>query len=219
VPALALPLLLLATSSARAEPIIGQFIATINSVDAPLAGTFSVGQTLSGSFLYESSTAPRTGSNSQFGVFDALSLVEFETPAYLASSTGAPEIQIDNDPGSPFTDRFGLVARASDGLTGSNVNGLALQSFGFRLDDSTNTVFTTALVLPTQLQLSQFTTSAFFIFFGNGTDLAIVSGQFTRFEVAPVPEPTSLTLISLGVAGLGIAFRRRLRTTRSALSQ
>ncbi len=198
-----------ASTTARAGLITFSFAGTVDSVDPTLGGTFLVGQTLTGTYTFESTTVARAGSNSTFAVFDALTNLDFTLGSYSASSSGAPEIQVDNDPPLPNVDRYAVVSRASDGLTGPAVAGQSLNFFGFRLDDSTNTVFTDALVLPTSLNLSDFDNRQFFIFFGDSP--AIVSGTIT--SVSAVPEPSSLTLAGLGgLFGLGLRWRCKRRS-------
>ena len=199
-----------APEMALAVPTTFSFTGTVDSVDAPLGSTFSAGQTLSGSYTFESTTAPRAGSDSTFAVFDALTQVNFLIGTYAALSAGAPEIQIDNNPPLPDHDRYGLVSRASDGLTGPPVNGTSLSSFGFRLDDSNNAVFSNALVLPTSVSFSAFDSTRFFVFFQNGASLAIVSGPLTSLSsVSSVPEPASLSLLLVGLGFGGLVVMRR----------
>ena len=202
-------ILLVAWSApARADLITFSFAGTVDSVDPALAGTFSAGQSLAGIYTFDSATSARAGSTSTFAVFDALKNLSFTLGSYAATSTGAPEIQVDNNPPLPDHDRYSVLSRASDGLTGAMVSGLALDSFGFRLDDSTNTVFSDALILPTSLNLANFDNRQFFIFFTDGTSPSVVSGRITSLRA--VPEPSSVVMLGVGTLSLlGYGLRRR----------
>jgi hypothetical protein len=214
-PSIALVVALLG-APARADLITYTFTGKVTSVDPALAGTFSAGQTLTGQYTFDPTTPPVAGSNSSFAVFDALTNLHFTLGSYSAASSAAPEIQVDNAPTAP-DDRYAVVSRASQGLTGPSVNGLPLNFFAFRLDDSTGTVFSNALILPTSLNLSSFDSTAFFLFFGN-TSPAIVSGTITSLTpVTAVPEPSSLALAGIGGLGL-LVYRLRGRKTAARLS-
>lgn len=192
-------------SQGHAAQITVNFSGTVSGVSAGVASGFSVGDALSGSYTFESTTPATGSSNSDFAVFNALTGLSFTVNAYAASSNGAPEIQIDDPPGGP--DRYGLVARASDGLTGPNVNGLSVFAFGFRLDDSTGTAFSDALLLPTSLSLGDFDSTSFFLFFDGFNEL--VSGTITGISFVGVPEPALLALFGASVLAAGVVARRR----------
>lgn len=198
-------------SSTNAAIVTLNFSGTVTSVDASLAPTFSVGQTLNGSYSFDTTTVARAGSNSTSAVFDALTAFNFSIGAYAASSVGAPEIQVEDDPPGTFVDRYALVSRASDGLSGAAVNGNALIFFGFRMDDSTNTAITNALVLPTNPSLSSFDSNSFFILFGDPGSPVVVDGTLTSLTNAAIPEPATIAIWSLGVLSctFGAARRRR----------
>jgi hypothetical protein len=205
-----------ASAAADASPITISFAGVVGSVSAGLSGSFTAGDLLSGSYTFESTTAPRPGADVNGAVYDAVTDVSFALGSYSAATAGpAPngEIQVENDPINPlFFDRYALVSRATDGLVGLPVNGQPLTTFGFRLDDTTNTAFSTALTLPTSLALSDFTSSAFFVFFGT----ELVNGTLTSLSVgaaSPVPEPATVGLTALGLAIVGL--RRFRRTNRS----
>jgi hypothetical protein len=171
-----------------------------------------VGDELTGSYVFESTTAPRSGSTSSQAVFDALTSLTFSVGTYSASSTGAPEIQVDDDLGGPFGDRYLVLSRANDGLTGNPMNGIDLSSFALLLGDfPEQTAFTDALILPTNLSLDDFEINFFAIDWfeiGEDNDEA-VSGRITELIFTPVPVPGTLLLVT---AGLGaIAWLRRIR--------
>ncbi|MGH8548168.1 MAG: PEP-CTERM sorting domain-containing protein [Methylococcales bacterium] len=196
-------LLMVPSKSIFAVPITFNFAGTVNSVGSSLGGTFSAGQTLNGSYIFDSAVGARSGSDSSFAVFDALQSLNFSIGGYSASSLSSSEIQVDNAPGAP-NDRYGVISRASQGLNGAMVGGFALDGFGFRLDDSTNSVFSDALILPTSLSLSSFDSTAFFLFFVDTSGaLQLVDGTITGLStVSRVPEPSSLALLLLGLAGI-----------------
>ena len=197
---------------ARAGLIVASLSGTVTSVDASLNGSFSVGQTLTATYVFESTTAARAGGTSTFAVFDALKSLSFSIGGYTATSLGAPEIQVDNDPPLPNHDRYGVVSRTSEGLTGPAVAGQALQTFLFRMDDSTNAVFNNALTLPTSVSLASFDSSQFFVFFGTAPSL--VSGTLRSFTTRPVPEPGGLALGLIGTGALALVGLARRRSVK-----
>lgn len=206
--------------TAQAATIPVSFSGSVAGIDAPLAAYFSTGDSLSGSYSFDSLASATGGSNSQFAVFNSLETLSFTVGSYSASTTGAPEIQVDNDPPGPNVDRYAVVARAGDGLTGPSLGPWHVTSFIFRLDDSTNTVFSNALDQPVSLSLSDFTSSLFFVFFENDRgDLATISGELRSFDMpagATVPEPSSLALAAFGLLGAWSAARRTRRSTQPA---
>jgi hypothetical protein len=196
-----------AVAEATAAPVTYSYSGVIDFVDPALSGGFSTGDLLAGTYTFESTTPARAGSTAAFAVFDALLNVSFTIGAYGASSAGAPEIQVDDAPSGAPNDRYAVLARASDGLTGAAVGGLDLSTFGFRLDDSTNAAFSTALTLPEDLSFGAFDSSAFFVFFED----KLLFGHLTTLERVAVSEPGIAALLALALAAFGLARQRARR--------
>lgn len=186
----------------------------VDGVTAGLGPTFDTTQTLSGMYTFDSTVAARTGGTMVQATFDALLGLTATVGTYTATSTAALEIQVDDDPPDPNDfDRYGVNSRASDGLIGSDVNGLALVGFSFRLDDSSNSAITNALILPTALSLADFDSTGFFLFFESGE---LVNGRITSLSVSQVPIPAALPLMASGIGLMGLIGWRRRRKTQGA---
>jgi len=201
-----------AAPGARALEITYDFAGDVTSVSASLPSL--AGATgFAGSYTFESTVAPTGGSDSDFAVFDAVTAFEVSLiGASWAASRGPgpalPEIQVDDAPSAP-NDRYGVLARASEGLVGPDADGQSLVFSSFRLDDSTNAVFADALILPLAIDLADFDSSAFFLGFSlDGT----VSGELTSLRARPpsaVPLPAALPLLAMGIGAFGVLRRRR----------
>jgi hypothetical protein len=178
-------------------------------------GDANVGDAFSATISYESTTA-NTGITPNFGVFNALLSLNVTAGSFVATSSAAAELQIDNNPGGGFHDRFAIVSRASDGLTGTN-NGIPVNFFFLRLDDSTDSVFSTESVLPTALSLAGFDSNGFNIFFLNSD--SSISGHITGISrPSEVPLPAALPLFLTGLGALGLLSRRKRKSVSVSLA-
>lgn len=199
-------ILTISTFAASAANITVNFTGALTSS----FGTLTSGDSFSGSYTFDSSVAA-TGSSS-FAVFNNLldaSLTVGSFSALVGPGIGLPEIQQDDVAGA---DRYALLARNPVGS--SQIGGLDISAFGFRLDDPAGTAITDALTLLSPPSLSSFTSNTFLIFFGDPTSTVpggfqVVTGALETLTVgdSTVPEPGSLLL--LGAAAVSSRFARR----------
>jgi len=169
-------------------------------------GSLTSGDSFAGTYTVDTSLAATGGSTSSFAVFNNLRQATLTIGSFSAAvgpGAGLPEVQQDDVAGA---DRYALVARNAIGS--APISGLDLNTFGFRLDDTTGAAISDALVLKTNLSLSDFTSNTFLMFFGDTSNpfAGFISGSLDA--VFAVPEPGSLLLASLGL--LGLARTRRL---------
>ncbi|HSQ56135.1 MAG TPA: hypothetical protein VLM40_10375 [Gemmata sp.] len=206
-------LVLAAPAPARAGFVTFTFTGSVTNVDSALAGNFTPGDTLSGSFTIDTSVAALSGSTSTAAVFNALTNVDLAVGAFTASSSGAPAVHMANNDPATNVDRFAVASLAADGLAGGGVSGISIQMFGFLLEDQDQTAFSNALVLPHGLDLADFETRKFMLRFTTSRlgETATLSGTIDTLGPGnAVPAPPSLVLASVGgLACLGLRGWRR----------
>lgn len=200
---LALSLLFL-TNGAQAS--INTLTLSGKVVSAPgFATSVAAGDDFTITYSFDTTVAARPTSTSQFAVFDALTDYELVIGGFTYQSTSALEIQVDNDPGFGFHDRYAVISRASDGLAGPSFDGFEVNAAAFRLDDSTDAVFSDALTLPTSLDFTKFDSSGFFMFFTGVDDslFGVITG-IVPGGTDVVPEPATIlvwSVLALTAAG------------------
>ena len=235
--ALAFGLLFLTASGSHGAPITFQFTGSVDEVEkltflelgvydiVPVnssawfpGSVFSVGESFSGTFTYET-TASGTLSQDGLRTVHSSALIAFSVAfddysVVLGTGGepfwGVPSVSVVNDRvlggGSPL-DLFQPNAAL---LTGGWFNHLVPS-----LIDNSGSVFQD-MSLPLNLSLGDFSFSNLGVVFLEqaSQDQLHITGQLSTLDLVPIPEPNTATLLALGITGLAARQRPRRTTTR-----
>ena len=207
---LLLAVLLMPTSVSEAETVTFNFQGVVTELDVN-AGLFGpggqvlVGDPFSGHFSYEvgPGNPDQLPADSEFGVYDALeftidgSPLTFQNPRIGITHRFVPSIL----PASPISiDRFQVVVE-TPGASHATAHLVLGGSFGAAfMDDS----------LPTHLDLSLFDTARVAGVVAVGIHPApTIDDHGTLEMLTQIPEPTTLTLVALGLFGCAVQWKRQ----------
>lgn len=180
----------------RAEAaLIAQFTGTVTSTTSGLAGGFTVGGLVTGSYRFDETT-PDSDATTNRGVYPAIDDYRVQFGGSYAASATAGEISVRVPPFGVHT----YAAAASP--SGPNVSGLAPTNMVLVLEDSSQTALGSE-ALPVSLDPGNFDFRVFQLSFGED----FVSVDLETFSI--IPEPATAALLGLGAMALGR--RRRSR--------
>jgi hypothetical protein len=201
-----LPLALLAASPtpALAELIPLTFEATINTVAPELESAFTVGETVTGSFVVDTTASDLEPGPDEGDYAEAISELEADFGGYAV--TGLDVGLYVRNGETPMVDNFFV----SGDVSGSDVGGLSGPTFFLDLGDTENTVFSSAAI-PTELDLADFEVANVSLSFPDGGFNRSVVANVTEL-VYEVPEPAAPLLALVGA--LALALRSRAQTAR-----
>lgn len=208
-----LPLTLLLLSAVALETGLGQevtvaFAGEVESLSDELLGSFQIGETVQGNFIYDLTTPalvlPRGGTQYDGAVVSLLA--QFQGGYEVAE--GGDDDLFTND-GPPTNDVFTVF---STNPNADPVIGLPLGAFVIGLIDTSSTVFTSEELPTSAPDLSAFDFidgRLIFLDPGNGNKVL----QFSITSLQTVPEPTCAMMLSL--AGGFVACVRNRKLVRS----
>jgi len=197
-------------SSANADSVTFNFTGTVNTVAAPLAGTFNTTQSLSGSFTFDSNSADLQ-IDPNIGLYRVVvpNSLSFSIGSYSGGQVGPSNsdlnvIYIQNDNPDQYTGDW------VNSISGPAVGSYNPIEFFIDLTEPSNAVFSNDALPLLPPSLAAFSNRRWGLLFTNEIDVMRVEGTLTSLTVA-TPEPTTFLLGGTGLVGFALAYWRGRR--------
>ena len=191
------------TIDAPAGPVTFDFIATVDSIDSTLASFFTMGETLTGSYTFESTTPGVPFAVSELR-YPALTAFSVKGSNFTGTWTGTNIFVQDSVP-----DLY--LVQGTAGFSGTNTGvGITSPAAFIMLTDSTGALFNSTLLPLTPPGLPN-PDSHLDIDYNLGLDAhahVLATLESLTLAPTPAPEPAMLGLLAIALCSIALASRR-----------
>lgn len=196
---------------AQAAPVTYYFGGQLSYVDSNLSPTLAVGNGFSGSFTYESTAVDGLPGDPNRGAYAP-------GPAFTVTINSLPFSIAGGGSGSVMVQQLNgndifSVGSGDAPTAGPSINGYVASGFSLMMSDSTGLAFDSDALPSSELNFALFDNSNFELLFINDQNPLpqFIFGRLTYLSLTDpnattsIPEPGSLVLLIIGLAGLGLA--------------
>lgn len=175
--------------NAMAETQSFFYTGVVSEVAPELAAQFQVGDPISGSYAFETTTDASAAGNGSQTYVSAVSEFDVKIGDYLFSMSGViPGDIVVADDINGGIDQYQVVGLSTGGLP---INGLTPVTHAIQLTDSTGSVFSSDALTALPVDVSAFDDPSMLLAFGDGTSVALLEAQLATIQV---PEPDGILL-------------------------